>query len=265
MKNTSRLVPILALLAIAAPIGGAIADSDSIPYVLGKDAMFEAGCLPPCMCPVLLRARLSGTFTLVRGPFDGFYQHYEVQDVDWRLSGDTESHRVTGKGMYKVGGEVAVQHQLTLDLSVDGDPLQRYDSGLVAGGGQFPRIEVPVALNGFFCHDSVYGVQAHPAVAGVIPTSKSDLRLRASPNPFGQQTQIDFAVSTAGRVELRIYDVSGRQIRALVQGRSFEVGTYAVTWDGRRDDGARAPAGVYFVGLKVGAGGRETRGRLVRF
>jgi len=35
-----------------------------------------------------------------------------------------------------VGGEVAVQQQLSLDLTVDREPQTHYDSGLVQGGRQ---------------------------------------------------------------------------------------------------------------------------------
>src|SRR5688572_9508935 len=193
MRTASRLIPILALLALGPLLAGGVrADSETIPYGLGKEAMFEAGCLPPCMCPVLMRAPLSGTFTLVRGEFDGRFQHYQVRDVDWRLSASTEAH-ITGAGTYKVGGQAGaagVEQQLTLDLSVDGEPARRYDSGLVEGGEIFPRIDVPIALHGFFCHDSVYGVQADPRSTGVIPLPQEGVTLRASPNPFGVETQI---------------------------------------------------------------------------
>jgi hypothetical protein len=267
MNPATRPASILALLALgaltlhASPLR-AEADPEPISYSLEEQATFEAGCLPPCMCPVLVRASLSGTFTLVPGAFDGAFQHYEVREVSWRLSGSATG-QITGKGAYQVGGEQGDQQRLTLDLSVDGAPEQRYDSGLVSGGGVFPRLDLPVALNGFYCHDRVYGVQAQPQAAGVIRTPEKEVALRATPNPFGAATRIEFAVASAGPVELRIYDVTGRSVRVLLEGQRFEPGRHAVTWDGRRDDGADAPAGVYFVGLS--AGGREIRGRLVRF
>jgi hypothetical protein len=37
-----------------------------------------------------------------------------------------------GSGTYKYGGEVALTQQLVLDLSIDAEPVRRYDSGVVA-------------------------------------------------------------------------------------------------------------------------------------
>jgi hypothetical protein len=77
----------------------------------------------------------------------------------------------------------------------------------------------------------------------------------AVPNPFNPRTQLTFDVpgeaNGARQVELAIYDVSGRQVRSLVNG-AVETGRHTVTWDGRADPGGAAPSGVYFAQLRVG-------------
>ena len=52
-------------------------------------------------------------------------------------------------------------------------------------------------------------------------------------------------------VSLRIYDISGREVRALVSERR-PAGSYTVLWDGLSAAGLRAPSGVYFSKLEVG-------------
>ena len=82
------------------------------------------------------------------------------------------------------------------------------------------------------------------------------------PNPFRSQAEVAFTLSTAGPVDLRIYDVLGREVRAIARGERFDPGAQRLVWDGRRGDGGQAGAGVYFVRLRLA--GRESTRILVR-
>ena len=68
---------------------------------------------------------------------------------------------------------------------------------------------------------------------------------------------MSFALAQAGRVQLGVYDVSGRRVRQLVDGER-RAGTETVVWNGTAESGAKLGAGVYFVKL-AGPGIRETR------
>jgi flagellar hook assembly protein FlgD len=73
-----------------------------------------------------------------------------------------------------------------------------------------------------------------------------------TPNPFNPTTVIRFRVSAAGPVQLKVYDVSGRLVRTLVDDvRGSQSAPYSVTWDGRDDNGSSAASGVYFYQLVV--------------
>ena len=66
------------------------------------------------------------------------------------------------------------------------------------------------------------------------------------PNPFNPVTTIAFDVPSGGaEMSLRIYDVSGRLVRTLVDGYELE-GTRSVTWDGTNDQGESLASGIYF-------------------
>lgn len=69
--------------------------------------------------------------------------------------------------------------------------------------------------------------------------------LRNRPNPFGENTQIEYSLPKTSSVSLNIYDISGRLIRTLVDGRK-EPGHYTVHWNGKNDDETLVPSGVYF-------------------
>ncbi len=117
-------------------------------YRLNQDSTFQQGCFAPCLCPIMVAVPVKGTFVLTPTGFDGLFNTYAVTDVNWLVSiGGTET-TVTGSGTYKIGGEFALQQQLTLDLQVGADKVQHFDSGLVTGPAPFPDIKVTISVNG---------------------------------------------------------------------------------------------------------------------
>jgi hypothetical protein len=70
------------------------------------------------------------------------------------------------------------------------------------------------------------------------------------PNPFRLQTRVSFRLVQPGVVNLSIYDVAGRRVATLVEGRT-EAGEHHVLWEGRNAAGKKVAAGVYFVRLDV--------------
>jgi cytochrome c peroxidase len=74
------------------------------------------------------------------------------------------------------------------------------------------------------------------------------------PNPFRSATDVSFVLSRPGRVDCAVYDVLGREVRSLARGLWLDAGARSLTWNGRRDDGGEAGAGVYFVRLRTADG-----------
>jgi len=69
-----------------------------------------------------------------------------------------------------------------------------------------------------------------------------------APNPFNPSTTIAFDLPQSGRARLVVFDVRGRQVRALVDG-VLESGTHRIVWDGRDGAGRRVGSGIYFYRL----------------
>ncbi len=82
------------------------------------------------------------------------------------------------------------------------------------------------------------------------------------PNPFfagsalhagnANVTQISYSLPAAASVAVVVYDLSGREIKRLVDGRQ-SAGAHRVQWDGRDAVGNRVAAGTYFYRLQAGA------------
>ena len=71
------------------------------------------------------------------------------------------------------------------------------------------------------------------------------------PNPFARETQFHYDLVQPSNVDLRIYDVSGRLVRAL-EGGVKEAGRHTARWDGVDELGRPAPSGAYFYHLTAG-------------
>jgi hypothetical protein len=67
------------------------------------------------------------------------------------------------------------------------------------------------------------------------------------PNPFNPSTKIRFSLPVAETVRLMIYDVAGREVATLIDGRQ-EAGSFEVTFEG-----ADLASGVYFYRLEAGS------------
>jgi len=80
------------------------------------------------------------------------------------------------------------------------------------------------------------------------------------PNPFYGGTLIRFSVPERRRVEVRVYDLSGRLVRTFEVGMVSR-GTYDVWWDGRDEHGSEVGAGLYICELR--AGGYRTAKKMV--
>ena len=66
------------------------------------------------------------------------------------------------------------------------------------------------------------------------------------PNPFNRMVSLKFSLQRVGDVNLSIYDLSGRLVERLVEGRK-EAGEYRVVWDG-----SGVSTGIYLVRLQTG-------------
>lgn len=83
------------------------------------------------------------------------------------------------------------------------------------------------------------------------------------PNPFNPSTTIAYRITVRSRVIVRVFDVSGKLMRTLIDGDRGP-GVHAMEWDGRDSRGAAVASGIYFYRLQAGSYDETKRMVLLR-
>lgn len=74
------------------------------------------------------------------------------------------------------------------------------------------------------------------------------MNIRNNPMVSGN-AKVHFGLARADRVQIKVYDVTGRLVRTLAD-RSYTPGEHDVFWDGSNDAGQKVARGVYFTQVK---------------
>jgi hypothetical protein len=142
-----------------------VPNSQIIRERLVRGSTYQEGCLPPCLCPIFVPQALVGTFGLVPISSNGFVTEFSVVDADFDVIGfyPPPSGSFEGQGRYtRITAFIGDLQRMELDLSIDGEPPTAFDSGLTSTFLPLPRIDVEVAMNGFYCYDIVLRLSARP-------------------------------------------------------------------------------------------------------
>jgi len=82
---------------------------------------------------------------------------------------------------------------------------------------------------------------------------------RPAPNPFAGSTHFFYSVKGEDeRVEIAVFDLTGRQVRSLVSGFQ-SAGSHTASWDGLDAAGRRVNKGIYFIRAVIAGQPRTMR------
>ncbi len=80
------------------------------------------------------------------------------------------------------------------------------------------------------------------------------------PNPFRESASIEYQLLQRGTVRVAVYNLSGQEVRTLVDGVK-SAGVHSIVWDATDSSGRRVPSGTYY--LRVRSDGYDTTKKLV--
>ena len=98
------------------------------------------------------------------------------------------------------------------------------------------------------------GGQVEATVTLRVIAQGGALKAHAKPNPLNPDTEISFRLAQAGRVQIKIFDLSGRLVKTLLDETRSE-GNQSVRWNGSNQNGGKVATGVYY--LRIQANGVE--------
>lgn len=78
------------------------------------------------------------------------------------------------------------------------------------------------------------------------------------PNPFVQETTIEFSLSQPERLHIAVSDSQGKIVRSLLVGSIVSAGQFRILWDGKDSFGTTLPNGVYRYSIQGESGGIKT-------
>ncbi len=118
-------------------------------------------------------------------------------------------------------------------------------------GGYYYLVKAYEAEHGWgdYCQphrvDVVTGVSGKPSIPDIKVTKLELIR----PNPASAPVRINYQLSSAGKVDLSIYDIMGRRVKTLVNGIQSAGTRGQAVWDGRDESGRKVSSGIYIYRL----------------
>lgn len=112
------------------------------------------------------------------------------------------------------------------------------------------------------CHGDPHSTSDVLTEGGLTP-SKFELS-QNYPNPFNPNTKIQFSIPSENKVALGIYDITGQEIKTLVDHDLMKSGNYSVDWDGTDNFGNKVTSGIYFARMISGQMQKTVKMNLVK-
>lgn len=197
--------------------------------------------------------RVNGVFTITNGvipvelaAFNGYSLPQENKiSLEWRTCSETNNYgfeilRGESRGyLEKIG---FVPGQGTTSLSND---YNFVDSDLTATNYFYQLNQI----------DFDGSTQLSEIIEVAISLPLNHILSQNYPNPFSltnsnTTTSIRFQLSESELVDIKIYDLLGREVKTLVSQKTHS-GTHSTQWDGRNNLGAPVSPGLYYYTMKT--------------
>jgi len=154
-----------------------------------------------------------------------------------------------------IAGSIEILDGDAIELEIFPLPteMQLSDDGVFWGSPQEYYKEVEM----MFCAEDDDHVRAFKSFSfsatdlGIDDESFADQNIHVYPNPFRHSVNISFKQNIHDNVSCRIFDLNGKLIKLLTDGRQILSGDM-IQWDGSDDAGNACPQGIYFLSISAG-------------
>jgi len=206
------------------------------------DQLYPGGTYPPAMRHSVAVYDSTGNRMIVfSGQDDGGSLHNEV----WELQLTPGQERWY---TLSVGGQVPPA--MYVATAVLDKPNQR----MIVFGGNTGSTQI----NDVYALGPLWTWIESPSTRG-LPLTTQLLAVR--PNPTNGPVAFDLNLGSTTQVNLKIFDLTGRLVRAL-RPETAQPGSHRLVWEGSLEGGKPSPSGVYFYELS--AGEQTFRGKITK-
>ena len=80
--------------------------------------------------------------------------------------------------------------------------------------------------------------------------SQRNVSFKIYPNPFEKEVMINFMLQKDDDIKLVIYDVSGKEVKRLIEQTDLNEGEHKIWWNGKDQNGILVPSGIYLCQLR---------------
>lgn len=107
-------------------------------------------------------------------------------------------------------------------------------------------------LSADLAHFSIYGIfgEALTTPDEEATVSVLETTLEVFPNPFNPVAHVGLSLKEPGRASLTVYNMAGQAVRTLAHGL-YGAGRHELSWDGRDNQGAALPSGIYIMRMRT--------------
>ena len=216
----------------------------------------------------------SNTTTIMdqNGEFEDWIEIYNPQENAVFLSGMYLTDKISNLRKWQFPQNVRIRSKQSILIWCDEDQEQGNDhtNFKLSSGGEFLAIVdndgVTIVDSVSFPaleEDQVYAREndngnwritnsSTPGISNILTNVDNNINIRhtyslgAYPNPFNPSTNIEYEITIPANLELKIFDVLGREVWSL-RKENMPVGKHSVNWDGVDNNGRELATGIYLL------------------
>lgn len=167
--------------------------------------------------------------------------------VNWSTLSETGTERfIVTRSAHRDGLYATVYSTEAAGTSSDRHHYAWVDTDVANGATYYYKLHTR-GLDGSL---NVYAIDGQTVIASATPGAElpSDYSLSQNfPNPFNSATTFNFTIPVAGHVTLKVYDLLGREVAAVID-RNLAADSYAINWSAEG-----LATGVYMYTLTSGS------------
>jgi hypothetical protein len=177
--------------------------------------------------------------------------HYKIKAVVYQRAGGRFRQNFTIDSMPLGSIEYDSNIAETIEIVIPKGSYQRDSRAVLEitkNRGQFVTLANPLIVYQYEIPESTS--ISGPQSSGLFTVITKPTLYQNYPNPFTSQTAIRYALPTQSKVSLTVYDISGKEVRNLID-ENEEAGLYSILWNGKNNFGKSVSSGIYFLRLKT--------------